>query len=240
MSLAISRSDRAAKFSALLLSLSILILPAYAQKKAPAGSLLAPDKGKFNILLEGKSVGREEFSIEPNAGVWTARGTSTLETPDGKSAKVTGTLALQPNGIPISYDWSSVADKNNGAHVVFANGVAKTTLQVQGAHPFEQENSFGSPLILILDNNLYHQYAVLARIYDWSRRGAQTFPVLIPQELTPGTINVESTGPATADGKSYDSLKVTTADLEVLLFLDSGHKLVRLEVPAAKVTVLRE
>src|SRR6266849_135078 len=240
MSLVIFKSDRAIKFSALLLLFSLLALPAHAQKKAPAGSLLAADKGKLNILLEGKSVGREECSLEPNAGTWTAHGTSTLQTPDGKSAKVTGTLALQPTGAPISYDWSSQAEKNNSAHVAFVNGVAKTTLQIQGARPFEQENSFGSPLILILDNNLYHQYAVLARIYDWSRRGAQTFSVLIPQELTPGTITVEATGPATADGKSYDSLKVTTADLEVVLYLDSSHKLIRLEVPAAKVTVVRE
>src|SRR2546429_4276711 len=33
--------------------------------------------------------------------------------------------------------------------------------------------SFNSPLIAVLDNNLYHQYAVLARIYDWSKRSEE-------------------------------------------------------------------
>jgi hypothetical protein len=64
--------------------------------------------------------------------------------------------------------------------------------------------------------------------------------VLIPQELTPGSVNVDATGSVSAKGKSYDGLRVTTSDLEVLLFLDSNHRLMRLEVPAAKVAVFRD
>jgi hypothetical protein len=209
-------------------------------KKAAPGSVFTADKGKFNILLDGKSIGREEFEIQPSGGGWLAKGSTSLQTPDGKSAKVTGNLTLQPNGAPITYDWTAQTDKTNSAQVVFANGVAKTTLQMQGTRPFQQENSFGSPLIAILDNNLYHQYELLAQLYDWSKRGSQSFPVLIPQQLVPGTISVESTGPATADGKNYEAMKVNSADLEILLYLDSAHKLIRLEVPTAKVAVVRE
>ena len=99
------------------------------------------------------------------------------------------------------------------------------TLEMQGARPFEQDLTFSSPLIAVLDNNLYHQYAILARIYDWSKRGTQTFSVLIPQELTPGSITVDWAGAVTADGKTYEGLKVVTADLEVVLYLDPGQKL---------------
>lgn len=111
---------------------------------------------------------------------------------------------------------------------------------MQGARPFEQDLTFGTPLIAVLDNNLYYQYAILARLYNWSKGGSQTFPVLIPQELTPGSINVESSGSVSEGGKSYESLRVTTSDLEVHLLLDSGHRLMRLEVPAANVSVVRE
>jgi len=211
-----------------------------ADKKAAPGSVLVADKGRFNILLDGASIGREEFEIEPSGATWTAKGSTSMKTPDGKSSKVTGTLTLQPDGAPLSYDWAAQTDKSNSAHILFVNGVAKTTLQMQGAAPYNQENSFGSPLIAVLDNNLYHQFELLARIYDWNKKGAQTFPVLIPQELTPGTIAVESTGTATAGGKSCEALKATTADLEILLYLDSAHKLIRLEVPSAKVAVVRE
>ena len=240
------RSDclRRISFSALAALLALVVvlgLSAYAgDKKTAPGSVFVADKGKFNILLDGASIGREEFEIEPSGANWTAKGSTSMKTPDGKSSKVTGALTLQPDGAPLSYDWSAQTDKANSAHILFVNGVAKTTLQMQGAAPYQQDNSFGSPLIAVLDNNLYHQFELLARIYDWTKKGAQTFPVLIPQELTPGTISVEFTGTASAGGKSYESMKATTADLEILLYLDSAHKLIRLEVPSAKVAVVRE
>jgi hypothetical protein len=214
-----------------------------AQKKGVAiggAAVFSQDKGKLAIKLDGQTVGHEEFEIAPSGGGWTAKGTADIKPPDGASSRVIGTLTMQPDGAPISYEWTSKAEKTNGAHVLFSNGVAKITLEMQGARPYDQTFSFGAPLIAVLDNNLYHQYAVLARVYDWSKRGVQTFPVLIPQELMPGTITVESTGSATADGKTYEGLKVTTPDLEILLLLDSNHRLMRLEVPAAKVSVIRE
>jgi len=211
---------------------------AHAQKKE-VNSALQPDKGKFSLLVDGKSMGQEEFEIAPSGAGWMARGTTTLKTETGDT-KVTGNLTLQPDGAPVAYDWTAQTDKTNGAHILFANGTAKITLQMQGARPYEQDLSFGTPLVAVLDNNLYHQYAVLARLYDWSKGGTQQLPVLIPQELTPGSISLESTGSASEGGKTYEGLRVTTGDLEILLLLDSKHKLMRLEVPTAKVSVVRE
>jgi len=200
----------------------------------------SPDKGKLTIQLNGQTIGNEQFEFAPSGSDWVAKGTTDLTVPGSAATRVSGTLKLQPDGAPISYEWTSRADKTNGAHIVFANGVAKITLEMQGARPFEQDLTFNASLIAVLDNNLYHQYALLAHMYDWSKRGAQTFPVLIPQDLTPGSISVEATGPATVDGKSYEGLRVTTSDLEVLLLFDSNHRLMRLEVPSAKVSVIRE
>jgi hypothetical protein len=214
-----------------------------AQKKSATASgaaVFVQDKGRLTIKLDGQTVGQEEFEIAPSGAGWRAKGTADIKLPEGGASKITGTLTLQSDGAPISYEWTSQAGKTNGAHILFVNGVAKITLEMQGARPFEQTLSFNTPLITVLDNNLYHQYAVLARIYDWSKKGAQSFPVLIPQELTPGSITVESTGSASADGKSFEGLKVTTTDLEILLLLDNNHRLMRLEVPAAKVSVIRE
>ena len=212
------------------------------QKSSPvSGSpIFAEERGKFTIQLNGKTVGREEFQITAAGGGWAAHGTSDINPPGSAAAKITGSLTLQPDGAPITYEWTSRAEKTNGAHILFANGVAKITLEMQGARPFEQDLSFGTPLIAVLDNNLYHQYAVVARIYDWSKRGAQSLPVLIPQELTPGSITVESVGSLNAGGKSYDGLRVTTSDLQVILYLDPSHRMMRLEVPSANVSVIRD
>ena len=61
---------------------------------------------------------------------------------------------MQSDGAPISYEWTSQTEKTNSARILFANGVAKITLQMQGAHTFEQDLTFGSPLIAVLDDNL--------------------------------------------------------------------------------------
>jgi hypothetical protein len=223
-----------------VLALSVLAWSSLASQAQKRTSVFAADKGKFTIQLDGQTVGHEEFEISPASAGWSAQGTTDIKAPDSPATRVTGVLTLQPDGAPISYEWTSQAEKTNGARIVFANGVAKITLQMQGARPFEQNMNFDTPLIAVLDNNLYYQYGVLARVYDWSKRGAQNLPVLIPQELTPGSVSVESTGSVTAKGKSYDGLRVTTSDLEVLLYLDSNHRLMRLEVPSAKVSVARD
>jgi hypothetical protein len=213
------------------------------QKKNAAShgaSVFAKDGGKLTIKLDGQTVGHEEFEITPSASGWLAKGSAEIKPSQAPASKVTGSLTLQPDGAPVSYQWTSHAEKNNSASILFADGIAKMTLQMQGAHPFDQTFTFGTPLVAVLDNNLYHQYAVLARLYDWSKRGPQTFPVLIPQELMPGSITAESTGSATIDGASYEGLRVNTADLEIDLYLDSNHRLMRLEVPSAKVSVVRE
>jgi hypothetical protein len=208
--------------------------------KASGASVFTQDKGKFTIKLDGQTVGHEDFEIAPAGGGWLAKGSAEIKPTQSPASKVTGSLTLQPDGAPISYRWTSQADKTNSANILFDDGIAKMTLQMQGAHPFDQTFTFGTPLVAVLDNNLYHQYGVLARLYDWSKRGPQTFPVLIPQELMPGSITAESTGSASLDGKSYEGFRVNTSDLEVDLYLDSNHRLMRLEVPSAKVSVIRD
>jgi hypothetical protein len=208
--------------------------------KPAASTIFIPDKGKLTIQLDGQTVAHEEFEIAPTAAGWVAKGTTELKVPKTTPSTVTGTLTMQPDGTPVTYDWTTQAEKTNAANIVFANGIAKVTLQMQGARPFQQDMSFGTPLVAVLDNNLYHQYAVLARLYDWNKRGPQTFPVIIPQELTPGSITVEATGETNAAGKSYEGLRATTSDLQVLLFVDKDHRLQRLEVPSAKVVITRD
>ena len=216
---------------------------AFAQKKgaAPAApSVFAEDKGKFTIQLEGRTVGHEEFELAPSGAGWAAHSTTDVKPPESAATRVTGNLTLQSDGVPISYEWTAQGEKTNGAHIIFVNGIAKITLEMQGARPYEQHMDFRTPRIAVLDDNVYYQYAILARIYDWSKGGVQTLPVLIPQELTPGSITVESTGSAPLNGKTYEGLRAATPDLEVLLYLDANHRLMRLEVPSAKVSVVRE
>lgn len=201
---------------------------------------LAADKGRFRILANGQPLGTEEFEIRPNGDHWLAQGTTDVKPAQGASTRVNSRLTLQPDGTPLSYYWSTEGAKKASADIGFQGNVATIVLRVEGAKPFTQQFTFSSPQIVVLDNNAYNQYAVLARLYDRAKMGVQTFSVLVPQEMTPGSVTVESLGEITAGNTKFEELRVKTADLEVDLYLDGNHRLMRLVAPASNAEVVRE
>ena len=209
-------------------------------QKSGASSVFTPDKGKFRILLDGQIVGSEDFEISPNGDSWTARGSSNAHVPGGTDIKATGQLKLSADGTPIHYDWSAQAEKKATGAVDFVDGTGKCSIDLGTPTPMRKEFKFTSPRVAVLDNNLYYEYDVLSQMYDWKAGGKQTFPVLIPQDMVPGTIDVESAGPQQVDGATYESLRVNSTDLEIMLYVDANHRMVQLDVPSSKVTIKRE
>jgi hypothetical protein len=213
------------------------IARAQTKSSSASGAAMTPDKGKFRILLAAQSIGTEDFDISLTEGKWIVHGTTVAHTPGGDDLKTTGALQLAPDGTPIHYAWSAESPKKASGSVDFDGGTAKTLTDFGSGHPYHQDFKFLAPLVIVLDNNLYEQYAVLVRLYDWNTGGDQTFPVLIPQDITPGTIRISH---GAASGGGLTELVVKSADLEIHLFCDSSHKLMRLEVPASRVVVERE
>jgi hypothetical protein len=201
-------------------------------------ALFTPEKGNFRILVNGQQMGKEEFEIAQSGGNWVAKGNSEIQAGDGVT-HVSGTLQLRADGTPLSYEWSTQGAKKAGATINFSGPTATIELRLEGRRPFTQQFTFGSPQIAVLDNNLYYQYAVLSHRYDRSKKGVQTFSVLVPQELTPGTLTVESLGEQnTGGGKKLEELMVKTEDLEVDLYLD-GDKLMRIVAPSTNAEIDR-
>jgi len=234
------RSRFAIHVAALAATLASLLLLTAARPKAAPASLFSPEKGKFRILVNGQPAGKEEFEITASGDNWIAQGTTELQSPQG-STKVRGTLELHSDGSPVRYEWSTQGAKKAAATILFNGPTATVELRMEGARPFTQQFTFNSPRVAVLDNNLYYQYAVLAHLYDWDKKGPQTFSVLVPQEMTPGTITVESLGKqdVAGSGAKLDELRVKTEDLEIDLFLD-GQRLVRIVSPAANAEILRD
>jgi hypothetical protein len=196
------------------------------------------DKGKFRIMVNGQQVGKEEFEIGPSGSDWIAHGSAEIQSPQGNT-HVTGTLTIHPDGTPSRYEWATQGAKKASAVIGFNGMSATVELQLQGARPFTQQFTFTSPLVVVLDNNLYHQYEILAHLYDWQKKGAQSFSVLVPQELTPGTVTVDSIGEQELSGKKVQELRVRTEDNELDLYLD-GPKLMRVVAPAANAEIIRD
>ena len=198
-----------------------------------------PDKGKFKILINGQQAGTEEFALSASGGNWTAHGNAEIQTPQGV-AHVTGNLELRPDGAPVRYEWTMQGAKKAASTILFTGTTANVELRMEGARPYTQQFTFNSDRVLVLDNNMYDQYAILARLYDWDKKGAQTFSVIVPQEMTPGSVTVESLGKQeTGSGEKLEQLRVKTEDLEINLFMD-GQRLVRIVSPSAHAEIIRE
>jgi hypothetical protein len=230
-----TRGVAGAVLIAFLFSLGILAFVAAAR---PSNDLFAKDKGKFRILVNGQEAGTEEFEIGPSGDGWTAHGTAEVPSPQG-AVHVSGTLSLRADGTPRHYDWSTQGPKKAAAAIDFNGSTASVELRLEGMRPFSQTFTFSSPRVVVLDNNLYHQYEIVARLYDWNQKGAQTFSVLVPQEMTPGTITVESLGKQESGGSKLEELRVKTEDLEIDLFLDGG-RVRRIVSPSANAEIVRE
>ncbi len=200
--------------------------------------VFVPDKGNFRIIVNGQPVGKEAFEINPDGGNWVAHGNSEIQTHEG-TTRVSGTLAFRSDGTPMRYQWAVEGTKKASATIDFSNLTATIELHLEDAKPYTQQFTFSTSPITVLDNNLYHQYAILAQLYDRAKKGPQTFSVLVPQELTPGTITVDSLGIEEVGGKKLEKLSVKTEDLEIDLYLDNG-RLVRLVAPSNSAEIVRE
>lgn len=200
--------------------------------------VFAADKGTFAIRVNGKPAGKEEFEISPNGQDWVVRGSTEIPAANG-ATHVTGTLHLRADGSPVQYDWSTDGEKQASCTVRFDGGTASIEPHIPGAYPYSQQFTFNSQPVIVLDNNLYDQYAVLARLYDWSKKGVQTFSVLVPQAITGGTLTAESLGSHDVGGKKLEELRVTTEGNELDLFLD-GQRLVRINAPSANAEIIRD
>ena len=212
----------------------------FAYPPPAANSAFTPDKGKFRILQQGNEVGTEEFDLQPSGNAWVMNDQTVIRVPGSAETRTSGQLRISGDGSPQHYAWNSQGDKKASGTVEFDNGTAKTSINISGAKgPAQQDFKFSSPRLVILDNNLYEQYAVLGGMYDWNAKGAQSFPVLIPQDATPGNIDVESLGTKNVEGAGLQVLRVHSTDLEIQLFFDAKLRLVRLEVPMAQVVVVR-
>ena len=219
------------------LALAAVAAGTLGQSEVKRGALAA-DKGKLRMVIDGQPVGSEEFSISASGPEWSARGEARIQIPGGAAQTITGRLRLGADGAPLSYEWSMQGEKKNSGSVTFQGGKATVELRIEGAQPFTKDLKFEQRLV-ILDNNLYHQYAILGRLYDWQRKEEQRFAVYIPQDDTPGELTLKSEGSIELDGKKFDLLRMRTADIDLQLFFDK-QRLMRITAPGAKVVIERE
>lgn len=207
-------------------------------RPTPPAVAFAADKGTFAINVNGKQVGKEDFEVAPNGQTWLVHSIAEIQAASGVT-HITGNLEIRADGSPVQYEWSTDGDKRASCAVTFDGNKASIEPHIPGAYPYSQQLTFNSQPIVVLDNNLYDQYGILARLYNWSKKGVQTFSVLVPQEITGGTVTVESQGNREVGGKKLEELMVKTEGNEISVFFDGQH-VVKISVPGANAEIVRQ
>lgn len=186
--------------------------------------LLTPqaESGLFDISLNGRSVGTEEFSILRSGGGYVATGTVRL-TVNGESVEAESRMELDPEFNPVSYEYRS-----GGRSLRMEIGDPTTTVEITvDGEPATYDIRFPAGGVIVDDNFFHHYVLLLNRMGE----GGGEVQVFVPQQLTTGPLRVQPTG----DGR-FDLM---TENLRLEARTDDSGRLLRLASPDSSVLVER-
>ncbi|OFV79656.1 MAG: hypothetical protein A3B65_02475 [Acidobacteria bacterium RIFCSPHIGHO2_02_FULL_67_57] len=212
---------------------------------APLCGAAAPEprEGQLRILADGQLIGRERYQITRTATEIQANGEVDLEI-EGQKVRQTSRLLLGADLAPRSYEWKTETPKTAWVRIEFAGAVATVRYLPPDAKEDQQVFTFDTPRVALLDNNFFHQYLLLAELYDYQAGGAQTVKVFVPQAVQPGEVRLELRGVETLEVEGQPQpvrqLAITTEDNEVLLWVTESGRFVRLRAPQMNVEVVPE
>jgi hypothetical protein len=199
------------------------------------------DEGTFRILLGGREVGMETFSIRQNGtgadAVIIAQGRVVLEQNGG--SEVVANVQLAGAGLrPVAYDLElrgsdarrihgSVSGRRASARIAAASETFREYLVTDGA--------------VVLDDGVAHHYYFIAQR---AAAGAATVPIMVPRESRQiqATIAIGGTESTSAGGTTVQARKITVqpdgGDVRNI-WVDSQGRVLRVEIPARNLVAVR-
>lgn len=233
-----------ALFSASIAACSLIAL---GQESPPIPPLTqVDDSGIFEIFLAGRAVGSETFKIHAFAGKVEAQAEIHLRMQQqGKTVEVQSSshLVLDPQLRPVTYAWSQKGPQSSGLDADFRDKLTRVRyMTVTGA---TDDREFDLPHdVLVLDDNVFYQYQLIAIKYQAMGGGRQTFRVFVPQEALPSSLTVEDMGNATSATEGVTAnlrhLLITTDVTHIDLWFDAQQHIQRVSVPGVQLEAVRK
>lgn len=209
-----------------------------------AGSMAAADlaeKGKLRILRHGQAIGSERYEVVVTATEVQTRGELEI-TVDNVTVRQSSSLLLTAGLVPRHYELKVEQPENTWRRIDFSGTTATAHYPLGEGKEDEQVFQFGADRVAVL--GLYHDFALLARLYDFSKGGAQSIRVFVPWSLQPGEALVEMKGveKQTVNGREQlvRQLLIATEDSQIQLWVTEDGRFVRLVAPLEGVEVLPE
>lgn len=233
---------RASIWMGLLFALFAIALGSEA---GPAAAQTGPntESGVFLIRSGDRRIGTERFLIRRVSSGWEAQGELQLDLPGGARTSETSFLRTDGKWKPTSYERQQQSPKKGNLTVEFR---AVETKLLSKTDTGTQEQIFYLPDhdLVVLDTNFFHQYALLLRQYDASRSGPQNFSVFVPQEATPAMINLTRIGKENLRINDVplelDHFQAATEDIKIEIWATEEGEIQRLEIPQARLEIVRQ
>ncbi len=125
-------------------------------KPAATASVFVPDReNSESCSTEMPLAARSLKFRSPVRRGWHA-GPPAPTCPAEQTSRPQASSGLSPDGAPIRYDWSAQLEKKATGKVDFADGTGKCSIDLGAASPILKDFKFDTPLIAVLDNNLYY------------------------------------------------------------------------------------
>lgn len=220
----------------------VLLFAALSAGALPAQTVTL-DEGSFRILVAGREVGTETFSIRQNgsgpAAVVIARGRVTLDTAK-TGQELNSTLQLAGGTLrPAAYDLTvEGGDDQKIAGRVIGSRFSARIRSASGENMREYLVSDGA---ILADDGIAHQYYFLAQHMQGQ---SVRVPLLIPRQgrQVLADVEVAAAEPLTIAGQSVSARRLTVRPAgaaERRVWVDEKGRVLRLEVPASQLVAER-
>jgi hypothetical protein len=219
--------------------------------QAPVPSPVAPatclnDQGVFQLFLAGRRIGSEKFAIQCTADQISARAETEFQIDrEGKTVliKTSSALVLNSQLVPLTYSWNMKSPQASSLEADFRTKPAKLRYRTVSGESDERDFSL-LPDIVLIDNNVFHHFELLAERYRLTPGGKQVFRAFVPQDALPGELSVEGNErdamKVRGQSKEFQHLVVTTDLAQIDLWSDEQHHLQRVLIRTAQLEAVRE
>lgn len=233
--------------------MAVLVLSVFAGKlgarQDPAQRPAAPapdDEGTYSISFNGHPIGTERFKIRSSANKIEAEAEIEIkaeQTGQPFALKSSPRLVLNQQWEPQTYVVNQKGTPEFHLEADFRKSPAQSRLRLANAKADDERDFVLTRDVVIVDDNVVHHYQLLVDRFMLKPDKQQTFNAYIPQEASPGVLNVQDKGSEDVNfagrHETLRHLVVTTELAKIDLWVDGQQHLQRILIPAVQLEAVR-
>ena len=232
--------------AALIPTAFALILVARQDRAQQPAAPVLDDQGTYSLLFEGHLIGTERFKIHTSDNKIEAEAEieiKTDQTGQPVALKSSPRLVLNQQWEPQTYIVNQKGTPEFHLEVDFHNSPAKSRLHLAKAKDDDERDFVLAKDVLIVDDNVVHHYQLLVNRFALKPDKQQTFNAYIPQEATPGVLNIQDMGSEEVNfagrHEKLRHLLVSTDIAKIDLWVDGQQHLQRIFIPSVQLEAVR-